>query len=337
MHLSKRRSGFTLIELLVVIAIIAILIALLLPAVQKVREAAQRTTCQNNLKQLALAAHSFEQANGAFPTGVDKSGYGALYYLLPYVEQDTQFKVVVNPLPVPTQWFQYRNGVPTPTSPTSRRWGEGEYKVFLCPSAKLPSEHKGVVLISVGSVVDRDYNPALEMILGPGGDYALIAMEADGFDIRRIGKTNYLPMDGYLGTGSDYLPGVFHYNVKLSPGKVSDGTSSTIMFAETAGGYVDFGGGTEGWVGTSWLGAIAYAHFGSCPDKNNDKANGLNCDYAGSGLGLARNLPGSMHANNRINAAYADGSVRPMASNVAFDIFVYLHAVADGEQVSFDL
>ena len=128
MHLPARlsaqgrpRSAFTLIELLVVIAIIAILIGLLLPAVQKIREAANRMKCSNQLKQIALAAHNFESTNGVLPPGnlADPPGaaisfnyqyFGTLALLLPYVEQDNLYNQIspapnLNPTATGTSWW----------------------------------------------------------------------------------------------------------------------------------------------------------------------------------------------------------------------------------------
>ncbi|VTR97924.1 Prepilin-type N-terminal cleavage/methylation domain-containing protein OS=Singulisphaera acidiphila (strain ATCC BAA-1392 / DSM 18658 / VKM B-2454 / MOB10) GN=Sinac_0208 PE=4 SV=1: N_methyl_2: SBP_bac_10 [Tuwongella immobilis] len=180
-----RRNGFTLIELLVVIAIIAILIGLLLPAVQKVREAASRMKCQNHLKQLALASHNYESAQGRYPAGVMMlafpsaprfRGITLFVALAPYLEQGniTQDWNLTDPL--------VNTSIPAP-GPTSRT--ATVVPIFLCPSDRIAQNpvnsgsNRWYALTSYGgNGGSRSYDPAVAtndgifFVIGPGSQTA---------------------------------------------------------------------------------------------------------------------------------------------------------------------
>src|SRR5262249_24872796 len=129
-----RRRAFTLIELLVVVAIIAILIGLLLPAVQKVREAASRTACQNNLKQIGFALHNYHTAYGRFPPARQPFSpppplvYSALARILPFVEQDNVGRLI--DFTTPPLYFSSA----TPPSAGTYHASITVVKLWLCPS-----------------------------------------------------------------------------------------------------------------------------------------------------------------------------------------------------------
>ena len=125
----RRRAGFTLIELLVVIAIIAVLIGLLLPAIQKVREAATRVRCQNNMKQIGTAFHSYESARGRFPPGFSGQ-HSHVPYLLPYLEQEAIARLYNFSL----SW----------THSSNRLAVENDIPILVCPSAPISRPGKFV-------------------------------------------------------------------------------------------------------------------------------------------------------------------------------------------------
>lgn len=199
----RRHKGFTLIELLVVIAIIAVLIALLLPAVQQAREAARRTECKNNLKQLGLAMHNYHDVHKCFPPGwVDQgrgSNWGWMVYLLPNIDQANLY----NQLGVGN--FSLALSL---QDVTKLRLMTQPYKGFRCTS---------------------DTGPLINTV----------QMLNDGSNLQQTSTTNYVGTNG----GGDWSPnalsngtldGTFGINSCTRIGEYTDGTSNTIVVGERA-------------------------------------------------------------------------------------------------------
>ena len=191
-----RRLAFTLIELLVVIAIIAILIGLLLPAVQKVRTATARMQCQNNLKQMGLACHNYHDANNVLPPGYQATaaypnttpGWGWATFLLPYVEQDNLYRQIDLTKPVETQ----------PAIQTM-------LKFYLCPMDTPPS----------AAFALTDATQATVCLAAPSSYAATVGDDASEADA----------MDGN---------GVFYRNSRTRLTDITDGTSQTTLIGDRA-------------------------------------------------------------------------------------------------------
>src|SRR5436305_7467093 len=173
----RRSSGFTLIELLVVIAIIAILIGLLLPAVQKIREAANRMKCSNNLKQIALGAHNYESANQQFPPGLRQTSWiGVLGYLLPYVEQDNVYNMIPIAMLQPGYTGAWWGSISLGTNAPGVTAGRTRISTYICPSDSSQfAQDTGVFigLVISGNTLTGYYN-------------------ANGGNAQNAGRSNYI-------------------------------------------------------------------------------------------------------------------------------------------------
>jgi len=306
-RLVRTRSGFTLIELLVVIAIIAILIGLLLPAVQKVREAAARMSCTNNMKQIGLAAHNYESATGVLPPGVNNvagtsGGYsgsmvGTLAYLLPYVEQDNVYK-------------QYPTASFTMPSSSVDYWSGGygtngsraRIKTFICPTDGADN-------------ITPAYGPFVFMVYYPGGMTGYYFGYGGSPD--PYGRTNYSSVAGYLGNVPGYpYQGIYTVNSKSTTVTISDGSSNTLAFGEVLGG-------NPNGAGTGNRDFVALYNSHSLPTAWGLSTNPQWYQY------------GSRHNNSSIvHFVMGDGSVRGCRTAMNSSIFQYAAGKDDGATFS---
>ncbi len=233
------RPGFTLVELLVVIAIIGVLVALLLPAVQAAREAARRTECQNNVKQIGLALQNFHDAYGILPPASDRIvtatpsvrwGPGWATHILPFVEQANLYSTV-DMTPGNDYFysinFQNWPGPAAPRLPNIAKLQDLVVKFFVCPSSPLPKKIEPEDEIGWGQHIQAGNYVG---VMGATAD-PLSPLDPSGnsrvCDCASSMAPNQFQHGGYIAGNGVFVPGL---RTRLS--HITDGTSNTIMIAE---------------------------------------------------------------------------------------------------------
>ncbi|MBL8811664.1 MAG: DUF1559 domain-containing protein [Planctomycetaceae bacterium] len=331
--LSRRSRGFTLIELLVVIAIIAILVALLLPAVQQAREAARRTQCKNNLKQIALAIHNYHDTANVFPPGyifaplsppINMSTRSLFTLILPYIEQTNLYNSIDSGVPM----FNGPTGYNATILAQNVAAAAQVIPAFLCPS-------------SIGNTTDDYLYPAGAF----GGGIPPMNCTWKG------GRTDYGGVTGVRSVfanlaynnnaGGDREGALVMAGINGSTSRMrdlTDGTSNTLMIGERTGGVKLYYKNTAATNlpavlgqtnGGSWADALAFEHWlqGSL--------------YDGTGLSggpacMATNIRGngfhSFHTGG-CQFAMCDGSVRFISENISQTTFASLITRKKGEIV----
>lgn len=293
----KSRQGFTLVELLVVIAIIGILMGLLLPAVQMAREAARRTQCQNNLRQLGLAAHNYEGSHKHFPPGwtvfdsvnteaeEEQPGYAWGYYLLPNLEQGNLYDRFDRSLPV--------------DAPGHIDLLDSYLSLFACPS-----DARGEHLILGGGHEHHEHLEEGDHDHDHDDDFDG-NIDDDGEPLFSVGKSNYVGVFGTLEVSEDVLEsdGIFYRNSNTRIAEILDGTSNTLMIGERSSEF-----GVSLWSGVVHEARSPLARVvGSCDHLPNTQTHHFE-DF-------------SSHHPQGVNFVLADGSTRMFNEDMSVDVY----------------